>query len=280
MPAKHGLGKGLSALIPESTSNDNKMNVNNISINLIKPNESQPRKFFDEEKIASLSDSIKQYGIIEPLVLKKYGEIYTIIAGERRFRAAKLAGITEVPVVIMDLSDKNVLELSLIENIQREDLNPIEEACAYTRLLNEFNLTQEELSEKIGKSRSAISNCLRLLNLDDRVKDYIIEGVISEGHGRALLSINNKDTQYEISQIIIDNDFNVRDTEKLIRNFDNKLVSVDNKKLDVFHEELQDKLEDYFGAKVTIQCKNDKGSIKIAFSSDEDLERILETLKI
>ena len=199
MSKKFGLGKGLNALIPEDTilstldtklektDDDRDKGSISIDINLIKSNEEQPRRSFDDEKILELAESIKSNGIIQPLVLKKVNNEYIIVAGERRWRAAKLIGLKEVPAIIMNLTEKQILEISLIENIQREDLNSIEEALAYKKLINDFNLTQEELSKRIGKSRVTITNTLRLLNLSEDVQQYIIEGVISEGHGRALL---------------------------------------------------------------------------------------------
>ena len=215
MSKKYGLGKGLGALIPEDSSLD--QGVNKISLNLIKANKEQPRKYFDDEKILILSESIKQHGIIQPLIVKKEKETYSIVAGERRWRAAKLAGLKEVPILIIDSTEREILEISLIENIQREDLNPIEEGEAYQKLLKEFSLTQEELSKRIGKSRTAISNTIRLLNLDDRVKNYLIEDIISEGHGRALLALESEEDQYLMAQKIIDENLSVRQIEKLIQ---------------------------------------------------------------
>lgn len=277
MIKKSGLGKGLDALIPETDSTDN--SIIKIKLNLIKPNENQPRRNFDEEKIVQLADSIKEHGIIQPLVLKKENDLYTIVAGERRWRASKILGLDEVPAIIMDLSEKDILEVSLIENIQREDLNPIEEANAYKELINRFNFTQEDLAKRIGKSRVAITNTLRLLNLDERVQDYIIEGIISEGHGRALLSINNKDKQYEISQFIIDNKLSVRETEKYINNLQNK--NVKNKKIvkkDLYYVNIQKQMESALGTKVLINNKKNKGKIEIEYYSLEDFERILDLL--
>lgn len=277
MIKKSGLGKGLDALIPETDSTDN--SIIKIKLNLIKPNENQPRRNFDEEKIIQLADSIKEHGIIQPLVLKKENDLYTIVAGERRWRASKILGLDEVPAIIMDLSEKDILEVSLIENIQREDLNPIEEANAYKELINRFNFTQEDLAKRIGKSRVAITNTMRLLNLDERVQDYIIEGIISEGHGRALLSINNKDKQYEISQYIIDNKLSVRETEKYINNL--QIKTVKNKKIvkkDLYYVNIQKQMESALGTKVQINNKKNKGKIEIEYYSLEDFERILELL--
>lgn len=277
---RSGLGKGLSALIPEELNEDENKSI--ISMNLIKPNSKQPRKIFDEEKLSSLAESIKEHGIIQPIVVKSVNNGYMIIAGERRWRAAKLAGLKEVPVIVMDLTDKQVLEISLIENIQREDLNPIEEALAYRRLTQEFNLKQEELSIRIGKSRVAISNTLRLLNLDDRVQDYLKEGVITEGHGRALLAVANKNLQYELSQKIIDEELTVRDIEKIIKdiNKDNTTIEV-NKPINPYYNEIKEKLQNYFDTKVNINFKkNNKGKIEIEYYSEEDLQRILDMMKI
>jgi ParB family chromosome partitioning protein len=278
---KFGLGKGLGALIPEQESMEDNNAVIKVSMNLIKANENQPRKNFDEEKIEQLAASIKEHGVVQPIVLKKENDTYTIVAGERRWRASKSIGLKEIPAVIMELTDKQVLEISLIENIQREDLNPIEEALAYKKLIEEFELTQEELSKRIGKSRTAVTNCLRLLNLDSRVQEYVIDGVISEGHGRTLLAVTDKDTQYTLAQTIIDESLNVRDTEKLIKNLDKeKKEKADKKKDDVHIIDIKDKLENYFGTKVSLINKKNKGKIEIEYYSQDDLQRILDILKV
>jgi ParB family transcriptional regulator, chromosome partitioning protein len=283
---KFGLGKGLGALIPEESleeKNSNKENgINVISINLIKANIDQPRKNFDEEKIIQLSESIKEHGIIQPIILKKEGETYNIVAGERRWRAAKIAGIKEIPAIIMDLSDKEILEISLIENIQRQDLNPIEESIAYKKLIDEFNLTQEQLSNRIGKSRTSITNCLRLLNLDKRVQEYLIDGVITEGHGRAILSIEDKELQYKLAQSIIDEGLSVRETEKLIKNIitEKKSLQPETKAKNPYYIDIKDKLENLFGTKVLLMDKKNKGKIEIEYYSKEDLQRILDILNI
>jgi ParB family transcriptional regulator, chromosome partitioning protein len=277
---KFSLGKGLGALIPEEETLENQ-NVNIISINLIRANEKQPRKNFDEEKIKQLSESIKDHGIVQPIVLKKEGDTYVIIAGERRWRAAKAAGFKELPAVIMDLTDKEILEISLIENIQREDLNPIEEAFAYKRLIDEFSLTQEELSKRVGKSRTAVTNCLRLLNLDERVQEYLIDGIISEGHGRALLAVVDKEIQFNLAKTVIDESLNVRDIENLIKNL-NKAHQKPNiiKKESIYYIDIKEKLEGYFGTKVSLINKKNKGKIEVEYYSEEDLQRILDILKI
>lgn len=285
MNKKYGLGKGLRALIPENALEEKTEGKNTIliDIDLISANKTQPRKNFDEQKILQLSQSIQEHGIIQPLILNKTGDdVYSIVAGERRWRAAKLANIKEVPAIIMNLSDKEILEISLIENIQRQDLNPIEEALAYKRLINDFNLTQEELSVKIGKSRTAITNCMRLLNLDSRVQEYIIDGVITEGHGRALLGVEDGELQYKLAQNVIDENLTVRDIEKIIKNLNSsKAAKKDNiKKANPYYVDIREKLEDLFGTKVSLMDKKNKGKIQIEYYSQEDLQRILDILKI
>lgn len=280
MSKKFGLGKGLGALIPDEEVVEEKNSIDLIDINRIKPNSKQPRKNFDEEKISNLAKSIKDNGIIQPLVLKECGNDYEIIAGERRWRAAKLAGIKSIPAVIMELTDQKVLEVSLIENIQREDLNPIEEALAFKRLIKEFSITQEDVSKVIGRSRTAITNTMRLLNLDKRVQQYLIEGVISEGHGRALLSLDNKNTQYEMAIRVIDNKLSVRETERLVRDILNpKVKEPIVEEENIYIKELQSRISEYFGTKVSIKTKKDnKGKIEIEYYSPEELDRILELL--
>ncbi|OPJ58677.1 ParB/RepB/Spo0J family partition protein [Clostridium oryzae] len=281
---KHGLGKGLDALIPKEISIENERDeVTKININKIKSNDDQPRKYFDEDKIAILGESIKEHGLIQPVVVKQDGEFYSIIAGERRWRAAKLIGLKEIPVVIMNLDDRQTLEISLIENIQREDLNPIEEANAYKKLMYDFDITQEELSQRIGKSRTAIANSIRLINLDERVRNYLIDGVISEGHGRALLSVNEGNLQYELAQRIIDDGLSVRQTEKLVKSINSENKSKTNRKQDysIYYENVKEKLESYFDTKVVISANNKKkGKIEIEYYSEEDLNRIIDLIKM
>lgn len=291
MSKKFGLGKGLNALIPEDTilQNDQEeqkeehTSANLIDINLIKSNQEQPRKTFDDEKIMELCESIKHHGIIQPVILRKENSEYIIVAGERRWRAAKLAGIKEIPAIIMELSDKQVLEISLIENIQRQDLNAIEEAMAYKKLLTDFDLTQEELSKRLGKSRVAITNTMRLLNLSENVQQYLIEGVITEGHGRALLSITDSKLQYELAQKIIDDKLSVREVELLIKKAKNDKV-VDKvkeiKHTNPYYKDVTERLQNYFGTKVSLSNKNNKGKIEIEYYSEEDLQRILEIIKL
>lgn len=292
MSKRFGLGKGLNALIPEDTvilepkkgkdkNDDNGYSL--IDINLIKSNESQPRKSFDDEKIMELAESIKSNGIIQPLILRKDKDEYIIVAGERRWRAAKYIGIKEIPAVIMDLTEKQILEISLIENIQREDLNSIEEAISYKKLITDFDLTQEQLSKRIGKSRVAITNTMRLLNLSEDVQQYIIEGVISEGHGRALLAITDSKLQCELAQNVIDDKLSVRELEFLIRKLKTKSEpskSKAKKETNPYYKEVIEKLENYFGTKVNVTNKNNKGKIEIEYYSEEDLQRILEIINL
>lgn len=278
---KHGLGKGLGALIPDDTETEESSSPISLSINLIKANDEQPRKRFDVDKIQQLAESIKEHGIIQPIVLQKEQDYYSIIAGERRWRAAKLAGLKEVPVIIMDISDKEVLEISLIENIQREDLNPIEEAIAYKRLMEEFQFTQEALSKRIGKSRSAVTNILRLLNLDDRVLQLLKEEALSEGQGRSLLPVEDKELQYKLAKQIIDDGLSVREIERLIISLGKTKRQKNHKEdNDIFCLDIKNKLESFFSTKVLITNKKDKGKIQIEYYSEEDLERILELLKL
>ena len=281
MNKKFGLGKGLGALIPEEVAEDGSF-ILKVSMNLIKANKDQPRKSFDPEKISELAQSIKEHGVIQPIILNKEGDIYTVIAGERRFRAAKSIGLAEIPAIIMNVDNRKILELSLIENIQREDLNPIEEAIAYKKLILDFSLTQEEISRKVSKSRAAITNCMRLLNLDERVQEYIIDRVISEGHGRAILGLSDKQVQYEIAQMVIDENLNVRQTERVVKNFDSEnIVKAVEKQSNIYYKDILNKLEGHFGTKVFINSKSkNKGKIEIEYYSEEDFERILEVFNI
>lgn len=287
MGKKFALGKGLSALIPEDIVESDQEYENGktlIPLNEIKNDNNQPRKAFDSDKIAELTESIKIHGIIQPLILRKSDDgFYIIVAGERRWRAAKMAGLKDVPAIVMDLSEKSVLEISLIENIQRQDLNPIEEASAYKKLLDEFSLTQDDLSKRIGKSRTAITNTIRLMNLDVRVQQYIIEGIITEGHGRTLLGIKDKDLQYELSQKAIDERLSVRELERVVKRIlDGKTTEkkeVTNE-LNPYYKEIKNQLQTYLGTKVNISNKNNKGKIEIEYYSEDDLQRILDIINI
>ena len=281
MNKKSALGKGLGALIPNDVQvkESNKPTV--ISLNLIKSNDEQPRKSFDDEKIAELAQSIKEHGIIQPIILNKKDKYYVIVAGERRWRAAKLLGLKEVPAIVMELTDKDILEVSLIENIQRQDLNPIEEALAYKKLLSDFDLTQEELSKRVGKSRVAISNIVRLTGLSDTVKQYLIDEVITEGHGRSLLAIEDPKLQCEIAQKVIDEKLSVRELERLIKSLKaEKQPKEKVRELNPYYKDVTERLQNYFGTRVNISNKNNKGKIEIEYYSDEDLQRILEIIDL
>lgn len=285
MSKKFALGKGLGALIPEEMQqgkSEEKKEVNNlVSINKIKSNNMQPRKLFDDDKIAELAESIKNHGIVQPIILKQDNDSYMIVAGERRWRAAKLLGLKEVPAIIMDLTDKDILEISLIENIQRQDLNPIEEALAYKRLIDTFKLTQDELGKRIGKSRVSITNLIRLINLSEAVQQYLIDGVITEGHGRVLLSISDERLQEEIARKVIDEKLSVRELEALIKSISRESKDVERKRENnPYYKDVTEKLQNYFGTKVSISNKNNKGKIEIEYYSDEDLQRILEIINI
>lgn len=277
--SKKGLGKGLGALI--ATANEEvSSGVVELRINDIEPNAGQPRKKFDDEKLMQLSDSIKQHGIVQPIIVRKENSTYKIVAGERRWRAARLAGLTTVPVIIKDVTNKQVMEMALIENIQREDLNPIEEAEAYERLINEYNMTQEELSNSIGKNRSTIANIIRLLALGDIVKEFLINGDISSGHARALLAIDEKEKQEIVCKEIIDKNLNVRETENYVK----RLLTDQKKGKKVINNDanivkIEDELKKILGTKVKLSNNNKKGKIMIEYYSNDELERILEIFK-
>lgn len=281
---KRGLGKGLAALIPDEPIADlfdeklEDKSILDIDIELIEPNRYQPRQDFEKETLDELKDSIKQYGIIQPIIVRKKDSKYEIIAGERRWRAAKEAKFKKIPCIVKEVDNKEAMKLALIENIQREDLNPIEEAYAFKGLMENYNLTQEEVAQAIGKSRSYIANSIRLLNLDDRVLKYIAEGKISSGHGRALLSLDDKEEQFKAAKSIINNKTNVRDTEKLVKNKGKKRRNRKVAKKDSFVKEIEEHLMGVLGTKVNIISKKNGGKIEIDFYSDEDLERILEII--
>ena len=286
---KHGLGKGLDSLIPDKATplqkierEEKKDGVTIVKINKVEPNREQPRKVFNEDALQELSESIKQYGIIQPLLVQKKDDYYEIIAGERRWRAAKKAGLEEVPVIIRDLSEQEIVEISLIENIQREDLNPIEEALAYKRLLEEFDMKQDEVAEKVSKSRAAVTNSLRLLKLDDRVQQMLVDEMISPGHARALLSIEDPDKQYEFAQRIFDEKMSVRDVEKEVKKLQNG-NRPEKKEEEPLSEELlteyasiEENLKQKIGTKVRIQPKTSQsGKIEIDYYSAEEFEKIM-----
>ncbi|NLC19419.1 MAG: ParB/RepB/Spo0J family partition protein [Clostridiales bacterium] len=289
MAVRKGLGKGLDIMIPEQI-NSNADEVKDVSretlikINEIEPNRNQPRKKFDEESLQELADSIRKHGIIQPLILQKKGKFYEIIAGERRWRAARLAGLKEVPAIIKDYSPQQAVEIALIENLQREDLNPIEEAQTYQRLIQEFNLKQEEVAERVSKSRVAITNSMRLLKLDERVQQMLIESLLSGGHGRALLAIENKEKQYELACKIVDEKLSVRETEKLVKKLltekpvGKRIISDDKEAL--IYRDIENRIRNIIGSKVSIHKKKNKGTIEIEFYSNDELERIIELFDV
>lgn len=276
---KRGLGKGLGALIPESE--DKVQNgVVELKITEIEPNDKQPRKAFDDIALNELAESIKEHGVVQPIIVRKMGSGYQIVAGERRWRASRLAGKKTIPAIIKDYSNLEVMELALIENLQREDLNSIEEAMAYKSLIEEYNLTQEEIAKKIGKSRPAIANALRLLQLPDEIKAMVAEGKITEGHARALLAIDGKKKQLEIAERIINQQMNVRQVEKLAKEKKKKEKTEalpDEYQLEI--NQIEERLKAALGTKVTIQHKKNKGKIEIEYYSNEELDRILELLE-
>lgn len=276
---KKGLGKGLGALL-DSGDMDDKNSVLELSINEIEPNTDQPRKYFDQDKLTQLSESIKEHGVVQPIIVKKHNDSYRIVAGERRWRAAKLADFKTIPVIVKDLSSKQVMEIALIENLQREDLNPIEEAEAYHKLMKEYLLTQEQLSKVVGKSRSSIANTVRLLTLSEKVKNYIIQGQLTSGHARTLVSLEDKKMQDEIVDKIVQNQLNVRDTEKLINQIKN-IKSKKNKKVkekDAIIKDIEDRLKNVLGTKVDLVQNSNKGKIVIEYYSPEELDRIFDII--
>ena len=292
--AARGLGKGLDSLIPnaveESKSNKKSGSANQnveevvkpdtlVKITMVEPNREQPRKNFDEDALMELAESIKQFGLLQPILVQDRKDHYEIIAGERRWRAAKLAGLNEVPVIIKNLSEQEIVEIALIENIQRENLNPIEEAQAYKRLLNEFNLKQDEVAERVSKSRTAVTNSMRLLKLCDEVQQMVINEMISTGHARALLAIEDTEQQYSIAQKIFDEKLSVREVEKLVKNLNKpeKTKKEENKALEVIYSEIEEKLKQALSTKVAISSKgNGAGKIEIEFYSHDDLDRLVE----
>lgn len=277
---KPALGKGLGALIPDIEVN-NEASVIEIDINDIEPNAEQPRKKFDEGKLQELANSIKEHGVVQPIIVKKEGSFYKLIAGERRWKAARIAGLKSIPAISKEFTDKEIMEISLIENIQREDLNPIEEAEAYKKLMDELNLTQEKIADRIGKSRSAVANILRLINLDDRVKEYVMNGVLSEGHARALVNIDNKELQYDAAKKIVDSNLNVRQTEKYVEKviLSQILEPKKKEKTNPYITDIKERMENALGTKVNIIAGKRKGKIEIEYYNKKDLERILDILK-
>ena len=304
MAPKRGLGRGLSNLIPTDDTTEDvspkaskqtktgavtktevvKKVEQTLNINRIEPNKNQPRKEFNEDALQELADSIKQFGVIEPLVVVKRKGYYELIAGERRWRAARLAGLKEVPVVIKDYDDQQIVEIALIENIQREDLNPIEEAHAYERLIQEFNLTQDEVAERVSKSRTTVTNALRLLKLTEKVQQMLIDDMLSTGHVRALITIADPQLQYETAMYIFDKKLSVRETESYVKKLLNKTPKEktsekEDPELSFLYKAIENRLKESLGTKTTIKAKTkDSGKIEIEYYSQEDLERITQLL--
>lgn len=293
---KKGLGKGLDSLIPDNrnikpaeTESSNKKEVESelksgeqmMKINMVEPNRDQPRKNFEEDALLELADSIKQFGVLQPLLVRKRKDYYEIIAGERRWRAAKIAGIKEVPVIIKDYTEQEIVEIGLIENIQRENLNPIEEAMAYKRLLEEFSLKQDEVAERVSKSRTAVTNSMRLLKLNEKVQQMIIDEMISTGHARALLAIDDKEQQFILANKIFDEKLSVRETEKLIKDIKNPKKPKEKKVIEnaFVYNNLEEKMKEVMGTKVSISSKGKgKGKIEIEYYSDKELERMFDMI--
>jgi ParB family chromosome partitioning protein len=297
-----GLGKGLDALIPNKaggpskepekktrsavvkkdkpTEKDNLAAERLVKISSVEPNLNQPRRHFDEDALLELSESIKQYGVLQPLLVSDKKDYFEIIAGERRWRAAKMAGLKEVPVVVKEFTDQEIVEISLIENIQREDLNPIEEAMAYKRLMEEFHLKQDEIADRVAKSRTAVTNSMRLLKLSSKVQEMVIADMISAGHARALLGISDEALQETTAMKVFDEKLSVRETEKLVKNLVSpakKIKTERNTAEDAIYESLEEKMKGIMGTKVSIQRKkNNKGKIEIEYYSRDELERIID----
>lgn len=291
MAKPKGLGRGLDSLIPvdqaaikKSAKEEPKGPETIVKITKVEPNREQPRKNFDEDALLELSESIKQYGLLQPILVQDRKDYYEIIAGERRWRAAKLAGLKEVPVIIKNYTEQEIVEISLIENIQREDLNPIEEAQAYKRLLTEFNLKQDEVAERVAKSRTTVTNSMRLLKLSDEVQQMVIDEMITTGHARALLGVEDPKQQYILAQRIFDEKLSVRDIEKLVKAIGKPEKKKTKKELDegllVIYQDISEKLKSKLGTKVNIVPKeNGSGKIEIEFYSHEELDRILDSMK-
>jgi len=296
-PKGRGLGKGLDSMIPnlvgEAKVKEVKAPVETkpvkeekgpetmVKITKVEPNREQPRKFFDEDALQELADSIKQFGLLQPILVQDRQTYYEIIAGERRWRAAKLAGLKEVPVIIRNYTEQEIVEIALIENIQREDLNPIEEAQAYKKLLTEFNLKQDEVAERVSKSRAAVTNSIRLLKLSDKVQQMVIDDMISTGHARALLAVDDAEEQYNLAQRIFDEKLSVREVEKIVKNLHKapKAKKASDKTLEAIYQDLEEKLKQKLGTKVAIAAKGEgAGKIEIEFYSHEDLDRLIDMM--
>lgn len=289
MAAPRGLGKGLDVMIPNIVGEskekkqkaEEKSAETTVAITKVEPNRKQPRKFFDEDSLQELADSIKQFGLLQPILVQDRKSYYEIIAGERRWRAARLAGLKEVPVIIKNYSDQEIVEIALIENIQREDLNPIEEAQAYKRLLEEFHLKQDEVADRVSKSRVAVTNSIRLLKLSEKVQQMVIDDMISTGHARALLAVEDEEEQYSLAQKIFDEKLSVREIEKIVKNLHkpSKTKKMDDKTMQAIYLDIEEKLKQKLSTKVVVSSKGEgTGKIEIEFYSHEDLDRILDMI--
>ena len=290
---KSGLGKGLDSLITDKVGKSSAKEVirpdTMVDIDKVEPNKEQPRKNFDEDALLELSESIKQFGILQPLLVQDKDTYYEIIAGERRWRAAKLAGLKKVPVIIKKLTDQEIVEISLIENIQRENLNPIEEAIAYKRLLTEFNLKQDEVAERVSKSRTAVTNSMRLLKLNEKVQQMLADEMLTTGHARALLGIEDQEEQYVIAQKIFDEKMSVRDIEKLVKKLQKEKSEKEktvkqpvetNEQMQAIYRDLEEKMKTIFGTKVTINSKDmKKGKIEIEYYSSDELDHLMDLIQ-
>lgn len=307
---KGGLGKGIDALISPTVKKEvdkekiiekviekpiekvvekivEKPIELRLKIDEIEPNRLQPRKNFDEDALQELSESIKQFGLIQPIIVKNQGSYYEIVAGERRWRAARIAGLKEVPVIVKEYDDRESMEIAIVENLQREDLNPIEEAQAYRRLIEEFGLKQDEAAQRVSKSRTAVTNAMRLLKLDERVQQMVIDDMISGGHARTLLAIEDKEEQYAMAMLVFDNKMSVRETEKLVRNYlkkdENKKTAEKEKdfsQMETIYHQLEERMKSVIGTKVAIHSRNyKKGKIEIEYYSNDELERIIDLIE-
>ena len=300
MAVKKGLGKGLDSLIADKVStkqvtktesqvklkSEHAADAVMMDITKVEPNREQPRQKFHEDALLELAESIKQFGVLQPLLVQEKDDYYEIIAGERRWRAAKLAGVKKIPVIIKKLTAQEIMEISLIENIQREDLNPIEEAMAYKRLLTEFNLKQDEVAERVSKSRTAVTNAMRLLKLNDKVQQMVIDEMLTTGHARALLGIDDQEKQYVLAQKIFDEKLSVRDTEKLVKSIQNEKKNRTNvrkeidPKLEAIYHDLEEQMKGILGTKVSINHKDEeKGKVEIEYYSQDQLDRIIDLLR-
>ena len=278
---KTGLGKGLDALFSTPVVEEKVTSeewVKKLKINEIEPNKGQARKIFDDEALEDLAASIKEYGVIQPIVVAKKDKYYEIIAGERRWRASKKAGLDEIPAIIRTDDEQTNVEISLIENIQREDLNPIEKARGIKFLMDEYNLTQQKVADKLGKSRSSIANTVRILNLDERVINLALEGKLSEGHCKSLMAIDDNERQFQMANYIIESGDSVREAEKKMKVRKKVSKKQDNKYIPIYRD-IEDTFQGFFGTKVKLDAGEKKGKIIIQYSSNDDLERILGLLK-